>query len=132
MQGMNKTLFLSISSDGMMIFSPVTSARYRRSSVSINPSCPPQVSVSVRCDAFTALRHPGLHPALDLSFSPSPQLVPLSPFSATADRLELKRQVRTLGALTFTVTFPLSVWARFCLSEVKGQLGCGTVTDNQG
>lgn len=48
-------------SDGMMIFSPVTSARYRRSSVSINPSCPPQ-------------------------------LVPLSPFSATADRLDLKRQ----------------------------------------
>lgn len=102
---------LSIISDGMMIFSPVTSARYRRSSVSINPSCPPQVSVSARCDAFTALRHSGLDPALDLFFSSIPQLVPLSPFSATADRLDLKRQVRTLGGLAFTVMFPL----RFCL-----------------
>lgn len=32
-------------SDGMTVFSPVSSARYRRSSVSINPSCPSQVSV---------------------------------------------------------------------------------------
>ncbi|XP_031162616.1 protein FAM122A isoform X2 [Sander lucioperca] len=29
-------------SDGMTVFSPVSSARYRRSSVSINPSCPSQ------------------------------------------------------------------------------------------
>lgn len=34
-------------SDGMTVFSPVSSARYRRSSVSINPSCPSQVSVCV-------------------------------------------------------------------------------------
>ncbi|XP_026184546.1 protein FAM122A isoform X2 [Mastacembelus armatus] len=34
-------------SDGMAVFSPVSSARYRRSSVSINPSCPSQfVSLS--------------------------------------------------------------------------------------
>ncbi|KAK2827951.1 hypothetical protein Q5P01_018985 [Channa striata] len=29
-------------SDGMTVFSPISSARYRRSSVSINPSCPSQ------------------------------------------------------------------------------------------
>ncbi|KAG8008392.1 hypothetical protein GBF38_019537, partial [Nibea albiflora] len=45
----------------MTVFSPVSSARYRRSSVSINPSCPSQ-------------------------------LVPLSPFSLTGDRLDQKRQ----------------------------------------
>ncbi|KAM7373879.1 hypothetical protein PAMP_006569 [Pampus punctatissimus] len=45
----------------MTVFSPVVSARYRRSSVSINPSCPSQ-------------------------------LVPLSPFSLTGDRLDHKRQ----------------------------------------
>lgn len=105
----------------MMIFSPVTSARYRRSSVSINPSCPPQVSVSARCDAFTALRHPGLDQALDFFSSSIPQLVPLSPFSATADRLDLKRQVGTFGALTFTVAL--------FLFEIKGQLCCGTVSN---
>lgn len=31
-------------SDGMTVFSPMSSARYRRSSISINPSCPSQVS----------------------------------------------------------------------------------------
>ncbi|MED6232752.1 hypothetical protein ATANTOWER_002000 [Ataeniobius toweri] len=44
-------------SDGMTVFSPVSSARYRRSSVSINPS----------------------------------QIVPLSPFSLSGDRLDHKR-----------------------------------------
>lgn len=39
----------------MTIFSPVSSARYRRSSVSINPSCPSQVSVFNSDDAFTVL-----------------------------------------------------------------------------
>lgn len=68
-----KTFFffcLSIVSDGMMIFSPVTSARYRRSSVSINPSCPPQVSLSTRCDAFTAL---------SVTLAPARHLTPFSP-----------------------------------------------------
>ncbi|XP_069001782.1 P2R1A-PPP2R2A-interacting phosphatase regulator 1 isoform X1 [Embiotoca jacksoni] len=35
-------LLMSLS-DGMTVFSPVSSARYRRSSVSINPSCPSQL-----------------------------------------------------------------------------------------
>lgn len=41
-------------SDGMTVFSPVSSARYRRSSVSINPSCPSQVSV---CNLCSNVRH---------------------------------------------------------------------------
>ncbi|KAM9846275.1 uncharacterized protein ACBR49_009583 [Aulostomus maculatus] len=54
------TMHLSLS-DGMTVFSPAVSARYRRSSVSINPSCPSQ-------------------------------LVPPSPFSVAAGRIEHKRQ----------------------------------------
>ncbi|XP_034539399.1 protein FAM122A [Notolabrus celidotus] len=57
----NSAPMITSVSDGMTVFSPVTSARYRRSSVSINPSCPSQ-------------------------------LVPLSPFSLTGDRLDQKRQ----------------------------------------
>lgn len=37
----------------MTVFSPVSSARYRRSSVSINPSCPSQVGVIISGDIFT-------------------------------------------------------------------------------
>ncbi|CAL8276938.1 unnamed protein product [Arctogadus glacialis] len=33
-------MITSVSSDGMTVFGPVSSARYRRSSVSVNPSCP--------------------------------------------------------------------------------------------
>ncbi|XP_033935644.1 P2R1A-PPP2R2A-interacting phosphatase regulator 1 isoform X2 [Pseudochaenichthys georgianus] len=55
----NSAPMITSVSDGMTVFSPVSSARYRRSSVSINPSS---------------------------------QLVPLSPFSLTGDRLDLKRQ----------------------------------------
>ncbi|XP_022077906.1 P2R1A-PPP2R2A-interacting phosphatase regulator 1 [Acanthochromis polyacanthus] len=57
----NSAPMITSVSDGMTVFSPVSSARYRRSSVSINPSCPSQ-------------------------------LVPLSPFSLTGDRLDQKRQ----------------------------------------
>ncbi|TDH05398.1 hypothetical protein EPR50_G00142540 [Perca flavescens] len=38
----NSAPMITSVSDGMTIFSPVSSARYRRSSVSINPSCPSQ------------------------------------------------------------------------------------------
>nr|XP_046267299.1 P2R1A-PPP2R2A-interacting phosphatase regulator 1 isoform X1 [Scatophagus argus] len=57
----NSAPMITSVSDGMTVFSPMCSARYRRSSVSINPSCPSQ-------------------------------LVPLSPFSLTPDRLDQKRQ----------------------------------------
>ncbi|KAK0135562.1 Protein FAM122A [Merluccius polli] len=33
-------MITSVSSDGMTVFGPFSSARYRRSSVSVNPSCP--------------------------------------------------------------------------------------------
>lgn len=46
-------LLWSSLSDGMTVFSPVSSARYRRSSVSINPSCPSQVGVIISGDIFT-------------------------------------------------------------------------------
>ncbi len=46
-------LLLTSLSDGMTVFSPVSSARYRRSSVSINPSCPSQVSMFHNDDTFT-------------------------------------------------------------------------------
>ncbi|XP_028277057.1 protein FAM122A [Parambassis ranga] len=39
----NSAPMITSVSDGMTIFSPVSSARYRRSSVSINPSCPSQL-----------------------------------------------------------------------------------------
>ncbi|XP_029957342.1 protein FAM122A isoform X1 [Salarias fasciatus] len=58
----NSAPMITSVSDGMAVFTPVSSARYRRSSVSINPS------------------------------GPSQQLVSLSPFSLTADRLEQKKQ----------------------------------------
>ncbi|XP_026213399.1 protein FAM122A [Anabas testudineus] len=61
----NSAPMITSVSDGMTVFSPVSSARYRRSSVSINPSCPSQV-------------------------------VPLSPFSLTGDRLDQKRQEENL------------------------------------
>lgn len=38
----NSAPMITSVSDGMTVFSPVSSARYRRSSVSINPSCPSQ------------------------------------------------------------------------------------------
>ncbi|XP_029957345.1 protein FAM122A isoform X4 [Salarias fasciatus] len=57
----NSAPMITSVSDGMAVFTPVSSARYRRSSVSINPSGPSQ-------------------------------LVSLSPFSLTADRLEQKKQ----------------------------------------
>ncbi|XP_068601085.1 P2R1A-PPP2R2A-interacting phosphatase regulator 1 [Brachionichthys hirsutus] len=57
----NSAPMITSVSDGMTVFSPASSARYRRSSVSINPSCPSQ-------------------------------LVSLSPFSLTGDRLDQKRQ----------------------------------------
>ncbi|KAM4546983.1 P2R1A-PPP2R2A-interacting phosphatase regulator 1 isoform 2-T2 [Fundulus diaphanus] len=52
-------------SDGMTVFSPVSSARYRRSSVSINPS----------------------------------QVVPLSPFSLSGDRLDHKRPEESMETM---------------------------------
>ncbi|XP_068187039.1 P2R1A-PPP2R2A-interacting phosphatase regulator 1 [Antennarius striatus] len=61
----NSAPMITSVSDGMTVFSPVSSARYRRSSVSINPSCPSQ-------------------------------LVPLSPFSLTGDRLDQKRQEESM------------------------------------
>ncbi|XP_033935643.1 P2R1A-PPP2R2A-interacting phosphatase regulator 1 isoform X1 [Pseudochaenichthys georgianus] len=61
----NSAPMITSVSDGMTVFSPVSSARYRRSSVSINPSS---------------------------------QLVPLSPFSLTGDRLDLKRQEENMEA----------------------------------
>ncbi|XP_068437051.1 P2R1A-PPP2R2A-interacting phosphatase regulator 1 [Clinocottus analis] len=39
----NSAPMITSVSDGMTVFSPVSSARYRRSSVSINPSCPSQL-----------------------------------------------------------------------------------------
>lgn len=39
----NSAPMITGASDGMAVFSPVSSARYRRSSVSINPSCPSQL-----------------------------------------------------------------------------------------
>ncbi|TNN47446.1 hypothetical protein EYF80_042331 [Liparis tanakae] len=39
----NSAPMITSVSDGMAVFSPVSSARYRRSSVSINPSCPSQL-----------------------------------------------------------------------------------------
>ncbi|XP_078122496.1 uncharacterized protein LOC144527988 isoform X1 [Sander vitreus] len=71
----------------MTVFSPVSSARYRRSSVSINPSCPSQ-------------------------------LVPLSPFSLTGDRLDHKRQEENmemnlrgrLSASSLIPAPPVSQW----------------------
>ncbi|XP_056140899.1 P2R1A-PPP2R2A-interacting phosphatase regulator 1 isoform X3 [Lampris incognitus] len=36
-------MITSVSSDGMTVFSPMNTARYRRSSVSVNPSCPSRV-----------------------------------------------------------------------------------------
>ncbi|XP_078142795.1 LOW QUALITY PROTEIN: P2R1A-PPP2R2A-interacting phosphatase regulator 1 [Centroberyx gerrardi] len=39
----NSAPMITSVSDGMTVFSPVSSARYRRSSVSINPSCPSRV-----------------------------------------------------------------------------------------
>ncbi|XP_047463604.1 P2R1A-PPP2R2A-interacting phosphatase regulator 1 [Mugil cephalus] len=56
----NSAPMITSVSDGMTVFGPVSSARYRRSSVSINPSCPSQ-------------------------------LVPLSPFCLSGDRLDQKR-----------------------------------------
>lgn len=86
----------SVVSDGMTIFSPVSSARYRRSSVSINPSCPSQVSMFNSDDAFTVLLQSVIcWPSSIISFLLLLQLVPLSPFSLTGDRLDQKRQVRT-------------------------------------
>ncbi|XP_062393290.1 P2R1A-PPP2R2A-interacting phosphatase regulator 1 [Sardina pilchardus] len=58
----NSAPMITSVSDGMTVFSPTSSARYRRSSVSVNPSCPPRV----------------------LSLS--------NPFSSVNDRLEQKRQ----------------------------------------
>ncbi|KAM4727167.1 P2R1A-PPP2R2A-interacting phosphatase regulator 1 [Anableps anableps] len=74
-------------SDGMTVFSPVSSARYRRSSVSINPS----------------------------------QVVPLSPFSLSGDRLDHKRpeesmetalrgNVHRLSASSLVPAPPVSQW----------------------
>ncbi|XP_054902841.1 P2R1A-PPP2R2A-interacting phosphatase regulator 1 [Poeciliopsis prolifica] len=74
-------------SDGMTVFSPVSSARYRRSSVSINPS----------------------------------QVVPLSPFSLSGDRLDHKRpeenmetmlrgNVHRLSASSLVPASPGNLW----------------------
>lgn len=75
----------------MTVFSPVSSARYRRSSVSINPSCPSQVGVIIMMIYLlsVSVSHPSFLLLLLL------QLVPLSPFSLTGDRHDHKRQVRT-------------------------------------
>ncbi|XP_058483759.1 P2R1A-PPP2R2A-interacting phosphatase regulator 1 isoform X2 [Solea solea] len=86
----NSAPMITSVSDGMTIFSPVSSARYRRSSVSINPSCPSQ-------------------------------LVPLSPFSLTGDRLDQKRQeenmemtlrgsLQRLSASSLVPVPPVSPW----------------------
>ncbi|XP_022600428.1 protein FAM122A-like [Seriola dumerili] len=86
----NSAPMITSVSDGMTVFSPVSSARYRRSSVSINPSCPSQ-------------------------------LVPLSPFSLTGDRLDQKRQeenmemtlrgsLQRLSASSLIPVPPVSQW----------------------
>ncbi|XP_035480469.1 P2R1A-PPP2R2A-interacting phosphatase regulator 1 [Scophthalmus maximus] len=86
----NSAPMITSVSDGMTVFSPVSSARYRRSSVSINPSCPSQ-------------------------------LVPLSPFSLTGDRLDHKRQeenmelalrgsLQRLSASSLIPVPPVSQW----------------------
>eukprot|EP00064_Thunnus_orientalis_P018590 superscaffoldBa00004333_g18693 len=86
----NSAPMITSVSDGMTVFSPVVSARYRRSSVSINPSCPSQ-------------------------------LVPLSPFSLTGDRLDHKRQeenmemtlrgsLQRLSASSLIPVPPVSQW----------------------
>ncbi|XP_040038095.1 P2R1A-PPP2R2A-interacting phosphatase regulator 1 [Gasterosteus aculeatus] len=64
----NSAPMITSVSDGMAMFSPVSLARYRRSSVSINPSGPSQ-------------------------------LVPLSPFSATAERPDHKRQEENMDTI---------------------------------
>uniref|UniRef100_G3NB13 Secreted protein n=1 Tax=Gasterosteus aculeatus TaxID=69293 RepID=G3NB13_GASAC len=91
MSHLNVLFFVCLSlSDGMAMFSPVSLARYRRSSVSINPSGPSQVTVCLwsndkndrgRSVVWLTVPHRSL------------QLVPLSPFSATAERPDHKRQV---------------------------------------
>ncbi|KAI3373336.1 hypothetical protein L3Q82_006639 [Scortum barcoo] len=86
----NSAPMITSVSDGMAVFSPVSSARYRRSSVSINPSGPLQ-------------------------------LVPLSPFSLTGDRLDQKRQeenmemtlrgsLQRISASTLIPVPPVSQW----------------------
>ncbi|GAA6226168.1 protein FAM122A-like isoform X1 [Lates japonicus] len=86
----NSAPMITSVSDAMTVFSPVSSARYRRSSVSINPSCPSQ-------------------------------LVPLSPFSLTGDRLDQKRQeenmemtlrgsLQRLSASSLIPVPPVSQW----------------------
>ncbi|KAM8899974.1 uncharacterized protein AB9W97_010143 isoform 1-T1 [Spinachia spinachia] len=86
----NSAPMITSVSDGMAMFSPVSSARYRRSSVSINPSGPSQ-------------------------------LVPLSPFSATRDRPDHKRQeenmetilrgsLQRLSASSLIPVHPASQW----------------------
>nr|XP_046267300.1 P2R1A-PPP2R2A-interacting phosphatase regulator 1 isoform X2 [Scatophagus argus] len=86
----NSAPMITSVSDGMTVFSPMCSARYRRSSVSINPSCPSQ-------------------------------LVPLSPFSLTPDRLDQKRQeenmemmlrgsLQKLSASSLIPVPPVSQW----------------------
>ncbi|XP_053297250.1 P2R1A-PPP2R2A-interacting phosphatase regulator 1 isoform X2 [Pleuronectes platessa] len=64
----NSAPMITSVSDGMTVFSPMSSARYRRSSVSINPSCPSQ-------------------------------LIPLSPFSQSGDRLDQKRQEENMETM---------------------------------
>ncbi|PWA24653.1 hypothetical protein CCH79_00016186 [Gambusia affinis] len=80
-------------SDGMTVFSPVSSARYRRSSVSINPS---QVgnhgntSEQSGQKAWTSTGPKGLEQGW---------VVPLSPFSLSGDRLDHKRPGLTAALL---------------------------------
>lgn len=97
----NSAPMITSVSDGMTVFSPVSSARYRRSSVSINPSCPSQ-------------------------------LVPLSPFSLTGDRLDQKRQeenmemtlrgsLQRLSASSLIPAPPVSQWHEHTPAWIQSQ-----------
>lgn len=90
-------------SDGMTVFSPVSSARYRRSSVSINPSCPSRVPLSPFCLTGERLDHKRQEENMEMTLRGSLQrlsassLVPVPAASQWSDHTAVWLQSQDSG-----------------------------------